>query len=36
MHKIYTLVVDNIIKLVWLALMLHWLIEGTKVADIFK
>jgi len=36
MYKIYTLVIDNIIKLVWLALMIHWFVDGTKIADIFK
>jgi len=36
MYKIYTLVIDNIIKLVWLALMIHWLADGTKIVDIFK
>ena len=36
MYKIYTLVIDNIIKLVLLDLMLHWLTDGTKITDLFK
>jgi hypothetical protein len=36
MYKAYTLAIDNINKLVWLALMIHWLADGTKIVDIFK
>ena len=36
MYKAYSLIVDNVIKIVWLTLMLHWLTDGTKVGDIFK
>jgi hypothetical protein len=36
MYKIYTLTIDNITKLVWLALMLHWLSDGTKLIDLLK
>ena len=36
MYKIYTLVIDNVIKLVWLTLMIYWLIDSTKMLDIFK
>jgi len=35
-YKNYTIIIDNINKLVWLALMSTWLVEGTKVTDIFK
>ena len=36
MYKVYTLAVDNITKLVWLALMLHWLSDGVKITSLFK
>ena len=36
MYKTYTLVIDNITKLVWLALMIHWLSDGVKLTDILK
>jgi len=36
MYKAYILAIDNINKLVWLVLMLHWLADGTKIVDIFK
>jgi hypothetical protein len=35
-YQKYSLVIDNVNKLVWLALMVHWLSEGTKIVDIFK
>ena len=36
MYKIYTLVIDNITKIVWLVLMLHWLSDGVKITDLIK
>ena len=36
MYETYTLIIDNVIKIVWLVLMIHWLTDGTKVSDIFK
>jgi hypothetical protein len=34
--KIYTFIIDNVIKLVWLALMIHWLFDGVKITDLIK
>ena len=35
-YQKYTFVIDNISKIVWLSLMITWLIDGTKIIDIFK
>jgi hypothetical protein len=35
-YQKYTLIIDNISKLIWIALMLTWLYNGTKIVDIFK
>jgi hypothetical protein len=35
-YQKYTIVIENISKIVWLILMLHWLSDGFKVSDIFK
>ena len=36
MYETYTLIIDNVIKIVWLALMFKWLRDDTKVSDICK
>jgi len=36
MYKVYTLIIENISKLLWLALMIHWLLDGKQYGDIFK
>ena len=30
-YKIYTRIIDNAIKLVWLTLLIVWLVDGAKL-----